>query len=414
MTGFTMKRECSISDLQTKWDVIVVGGGLAGILCTRRLGEKGCRVLLVDQGLPEAHGKLGGFAPFSGAKFSPPPAGMGLASPAGSVADLKEAAGQVIETLGLASRQHTPEASARSEIMLDPSTRYRGYASIVLTTEEMGLVLNRISRFPVGVSVCHVACTRITKAGDRWEVHLLEVNGQRAKVLKCDAVFFAGGRSGSYLLEKTGVTQHERKGIDVGVRIEVVDRGCFAELRKLGPDPKILFHACRTFCLNCPGEMYMYPHGDIMIAGGLAADEACQRANVGLLVRTAGKRERLLKIARSIRDLRCAGRFIYKQEVAENGLGCSLSAVSEVLGNDIAVAIDAFKLQLASLGLAQWRDVHFVHLPLMDWYWPTFGVEERFESEMKRLFIIGDAAGHARGLLQAAISGWLAAAEYLR
>lgn len=150
-----------------------------------------------------------------------------------------------------------------------------------------------------------------------------------------------------------------------------------------------------------------------MIAGGFAADNACTTANVGLLVRTTGKRERLLKIAQSIRNLQGSGLFRSTYEVAGDGLGIASPTVNEILGGDIAAAIDAFKVQLAKLGLARWKDAHRIHLPLLDWHWPTFGREERFESEIEGLFIIGDAAGNARGLLQAATSGWLAAAEYL-
>ncbi len=51
-------------------DSVVIGGGLAGLLGALRLADAGHSVVLFDQALPQAGGRLGGFAEFSGAKFS--------------------------------------------------------------------------------------------------------------------------------------------------------------------------------------------------------------------------------------------------------------------------------------------------------------------------------------------------------
>jgi hypothetical protein len=56
---------------------------------------------------------------------------------------------------------------------------------------------------------------------------------------------------------------------------------------------------------------------------------------------------------------------------------------------------------------------HRWHIPLMDWHWPTFGRPSSCETNVPNLYVVGDVAGHARGILQAAVSGWLAAAEHI-
>lgn len=52
-------------------------------------------------------------------------------------------------------------------------------------------------------------------------------------------------------------------------------------------------------------------------------------------------------------------------------------------------------------------------MPLLDWHWHTFATPSSHLTSLPGVYALGDSSGHARGLLQASVSGWLAAEEYL-
>jgi phytoene dehydrogenase-like protein len=99
------------------FDVTVVGGGLSGLCAALRLGTCGARVLLLDTAITGPTHTLGGFAQFSGAKFSMPPAGMGILPIAGSTEALIHAIEEVLSILELDTTYH--ETSPDIRISLD-------------------------------------------------------------------------------------------------------------------------------------------------------------------------------------------------------------------------------------------------------------------------------------------------------
>lgn len=166
-------------------DAVVVGGGLAGLLTTIRLLESGNSVILVDEGLPDANGALGGFAKFSGAKFSLPPAGMGLVKPAGSEENLFRAIDNVLAILGL----------ARSMVISSSDEGFGGslrkYDSIVLTPAQIDQLVENLSvriRGKAGIVSGTVRAIKNETPGWTIDVHQ---NGQKAMELSAGAVFFA-------------------------------------------------------------------------------------------------------------------------------------------------------------------------------------------------------------------------------
>lgn len=395
-----------------KADVAVIGGGLAGIVAAIRLSQAGSSVVLIDCPLPEARGKLGGFARFSGAKFSFPPAGLGLVPVAGSLEQLNESISQVIEILGISAcaRTESPESDAN----FGGNVVFRRYHSILLPPEGVEAMLDRLTAKVAGkATVVQGKATELNREDSKWKI---AVNGLSESCTHCwtvDAVFYAAGRLSEGVLLRAGAIPSDGKGLDVGVRLEFENRGAAEGLINLGADAKILRGKCRTFCLNSPGQIYRYPFRGITIAGGIVADASIQAANVGILLRVQEKERR-------IEDILRAGELHHKEMIVESArfrtereTWVMPEVLPSVIGVQEAAQLREFIQELSRLGLVNTRLAHRVHMPLLDWHWHTFSSEASHKTSLPNVFALGDSSGHARGLLQAAVSGWLAAQEYL-
>ena len=396
------------------YDVTVVGGGLSGLCAAFCLGTRGARVMLLDVAITEPTHSLGGFAQFSGAKFSMPPAGMGLLPIAGSIETLTHAIDEVLSILGIdkTCQETSPDIRVSMEDQeLARGVQIRRYNSIVLTPKEIARVVSALaSRVRNVVHVVHGRCTSLTPSGGQWMCEYVEDGSPQ--IASSGAAFFAGGRLGADILRVAGCTETSGKGLDMGLRVEFPDKSDLQMLRDFGPDAKIISDRCRTFCLNFPGKIYMYPFGSLEIPGGVVAEDSHPAANVGLLFRTSYKMEVLdAVVSRAHRILQTNG----PSHLAENGfLGPVHDLLLFIYGDDVVRHLSSFAAKLSELGLVNWITPHFVHIPLLDWHWPTFSRSGTFESTAKGLFVLGDCSGHARGLLQAAVSGYIAAQEYLK
>lgn len=388
---------------EEEYDCAVVGGGLAGLVCALRLASLSKRAVLLDQALPQGAGKLGGFAKFSGAKFSYLPAGQGLIPLVGSTDSLRKVLHDVSAILGIASEQH--------EAALDLSAHQfhenlRLYHSVVLTEEQMDNLLEAVAtKVEASATVIRRAVSKVTHDDNLWRIW----NGPD---LICSArlLFCAGGRIGSQLLQQAGAKPQPGRGIDVGVRVEFMDAKGTAGLRSFGPDAKLIRGRCRTFCLNSPGKVYRYPFGDISIAGGIVAPNGFARSNFGILCRLSEKmavRDNIISRLHSLPS----EIFNNMPPVAGDFFGETDSHISQVYGSDVLSDLHAFARFLGERGLVDWQSPHVVHFPLLDWHWDTYAIQGSHRTTLPNAFAIGDAGGHARGLLQAAASGWIAANE---
>lgn len=152
------------------FDAAVVGGGLAGVTAAARLAELGARTILIDRGLPQAGGRLGGFAKFSGAKFSLPPAGLGLVPIAGSRDRLLATIAKVLEFLGI---EHEQDDSSKDlwqgeERGLKEGTQLRSYRSIVLTPDRIDTLIEHVTdRLSHNVMVVRAGCRGLANDAGR-------------------------------------------------------------------------------------------------------------------------------------------------------------------------------------------------------------------------------------------------------
>jgi len=389
-------------------EFIVIGGGLSGLISADTLSRRGAEVVLLDRSLPDGNGSLGGFTGFSGAKFSLLPAGQGLVPVAGSLERLHEAIDDVLRLLRIRSRVESGAGDISADEPLGGAGAIRRYQSIVLTPSEIAETIKVVSeRVRESVQVIAAKATNLRFEGQEWVV-----SSSDGELWRAPSVLFAAGRTGASLLRDAGATLQEGKGVDLGVRIEFLDRSALHRLREKGPDAKILMGRTRTFCLNHPGTIYRYPFRDISIPGGIVGHRDEQRANFGILTRVTQKQATIDRVLHCLGKLGPAG-----YEIAPTVRGPpfqdKLPTLRATYGEAVAGELQAFAEMLGKSELVDFDQLHKVHFPLLDWHWDTFAVGTTHRTDRPGLYVAGDAAGHARGLLQAGVSGWLAAQEML-
>jgi hypothetical protein len=194
------------------------------------------------------------------------------------------------------------------------------------------------------------------------------------------------------------------------VRFSFDSRAPLAGLRELGPDAKFMADGVRTFCLNSPGRIFHYPGLGFNLPGGIVAEADWPESNVGVLCRLDDRQEVLQRIARlapaapaPLLTLQGMGSEIDWTEHARS-----------LLGEHVVLHLEAFMRKLTQSGLINLPRRYVVHYPLLDWHWPVFSRPNQLGTDVPGVFAVGDASGHARGLLQAALMGPLAVEEALR
>lgn len=398
-----------------KAEIIIIGGGLAGMMAALRLIKNGNHVALIDHSLPQADGKLGGFAKFSGAKFSLPPAGLGLLPVVGSLETLELKIHEVWSILELegSSTESSHDSAIEQSDFLGHGTVLRKYSSAVLTPSEIDDLVSRLT-VQIGkfARIINAQATKLVKSGTGWDVHI-STEGRDPEIISANAVFYAGGRLSSAILVNAGASTVAGKGLDLGLRVEFADNIALRNLRALGADAKLINGNCRTFCLNSPGLIYRYPFKNITIPGGVVASETEKSANVGLLVRVQDKKQSLRKVVE-----RCAevyGEILTYSErwVSSSPLDCGEKLISAIYGEEVLAQLRDFSIVLDQSNMIDWSSPHKIHLPLIDWHWDVFCRPDSHRTSLDGVFALGDSAGHARGLMQAGLSGWIAAEEYI-
>ena len=386
---------------------MIIGAGLAGLTTAIRLQQLGFKPLVINSCALDIEGKLGGFASFSGAKFSLPPAGLGLINITKTEDALYDAIESVLDIFELDSNKYTISHDKESVL-----STLRLYKSLVLMPNEIDDLIYRLIAIleRSGINIVRGYCNKIEFNSDVTVVHIKDRKQHR--YLHCQTVFFAGGRLGANILLDAGIAPTDKKGIDVGVRIEFKDHKGLSSLRKYGPDAKIIKGNCRTFCLNSPGLIYRYPYQNITIPGGIVANKMEEKSNVGMLYRSKDKNNllnRVLNVSNSIPK-----KLLEKPHKAQKSIfGESISLINKLYGSLITRELEEFGKYLSDTNLVDWDCEHFIHIPLIDWHWNTFSLEHSFKTGNESIYCVGDSSGHARGLLQAAVSGWLAAEEYV-
>jgi uncharacterized FAD-dependent dehydrogenase len=258
-------------------------------------------------------------------------------------------------------------------------------------------------------------------------------------------LILAPGREGSRWLEREARRLRLtllKNPVDIGVRVEI-PAAVFQPLTDITYEPKLVFHSgtfndrVRTFCVNPYGEVVKeYLKGIWTVNGHSYANSKTSNTNFALLVSTfftepfdepilygryiAGLANLLGKgvIIQRLGDLR-RGRRSTTERIARGGVRPTLKDatpgdLSFVLPyrhlSDILEMIEAIDKIAPGVN----SDDTLLYGAEVKFYSMLPKLTESLETEIANLFAVGDGAGVSRGLIQASVSGTIAAQAIIR
>jgi uncharacterized FAD-dependent dehydrogenase len=454
------------------YDVIIVGAGPAGIFAALKLLNKnaGVKILIIEKGkdidkricpmktkeiscaaCPECAllSGWGGAGAFSDGKLnlSPDIGGFlsryidrhSLQSLIHGVDETYVRFGAPDETYGGNSTELSEIAHTASENNLQfiPSKiRHIGTDRCKIVLKKIKSTLNEKVKIRFNSEVEKVLHRKRTVSG-------IKLNDRTR--ISADFVILAPGREGSRWLEKE--TKRLRltvlkNPVDIGVRVEIPAH-VLEPLTKITYEPKLVFYSkkfndrVRTFCVNPYGEVVKeYIKGMWTVNGHSYAHTQSNNTNFALLVNTSFTEpfDDPISYGRHIAGLaNLLGKSVIVQRLGYLHMGRRSTHERISKGNVKPTLKDATPGDLSFVIPYRYLSDILEMLEALDKIAPgvnsehtlLYGAEVKFysivpqltdslETEIKNLFAVGDGAGVSRGLIQASVSGVLAAQEITR
>ncbi len=326
-----------------------------------------------------------------------------------------------------------------------------------ISKEDLILIPSRVRH--IGTERCRELLTRIREfVNEKVDIlfqervsRIISKNGRvrgvklsDGKTISSDYVIVAPGRVGAQWLER----QARRLGltllnnpVDIGVRVEV-PASVMEPLTSVMYEPKLVYYSktfddrVRTFCVNPYGEVVKeYIKGLWTVNGHSYAEHRTENTNFALLVSTYFTEPFKEPIAYGRYIARLAnflGKGVIVQRLGDLRAG-RRSTPERIKKSIITPTLkDAMPGDLSFVLPYRYLQDILEMLEAMDRVMPginsrhtlLYGVEvkfysmrlkltEDFETEIKGLYAIGDGAGITRGLIQASVSGVVAARAIL-
>ncbi len=275
----------------------------------------------------------------------------------------------------------------------------------------------------------------ITKKGKAAGVRLKD-----GKRLYSEFVILAPGREGSRWLERESRRLHLtllKNPVDIGVRVEI-PAAVFEPLTKITYEPKLIFHSrkfndkVRTFCVNPYGEVVKeYLKGIWTVNGHSYANRRTNNTNFALLVSTSFTEpfDEPILYGRYIAELaNLLGKGVIVQRLGDLQQGRRSTHERILKGGVQPTLKDVTPGDLSFVIPYRYMSDILEMLKALDKIAPgvnsgntlLYGAEVKFysmlpklteslETEIDNLFAVGDGAGVSRGLIQASVSGVVAA-----
>jgi uncharacterized FAD-dependent dehydrogenase len=448
------------------WDVIIVGGGPAGIFCALELAKKpGLRVLLLEKGddLDERIARRNGEGRRGGCSLTTGWGGAGAFSD-GKLTISPEVGGQ----LGtFVSREHLEKLLVEVEetyVHFGAPDRVYGADEEALRDIARKAALADLEFVPARVR--HMGTDRCLEVLQHMRGHvdqsaavrtrtevtdIIEHDGVAVGARLADGgivqgtyVVVAPGREGSQWFQEQANKLHLERAdnpVDVGVRVEL-PAAVMEPLTSVIYEPKLLFNSkqfddrVRTFCV-CPyGEVVLERlESAITVNGHSYAGKRTENTNFALLVTTrftepfrepnaygqyVARLANLLSggiIVQRLGDLQ-SGRRSTPERIAR---GLVRPTLTEATPGDLSFALP-YRYVASIVEMIQALDQ--LSPGVASRHTLLYGVEVKFysarvrltpalETQINNLFAIGDGAGVTRGLVQASASGIIAAREIM-
>lgn len=455
--------------MKKRYDVIIVGSGPAGIFAALELAEQGHSVLMLEKGSDigerscPMHGSAacarceicsilsgwGGAGAYSDGKLTLSPAVGGRLTEYLGQQELEEliasvdavyrshGAGTVVAGGDTATVERLAKKAASYDLELVPS-RIR-HIGTDLCRDVLRSLQNRLKSradmlFRTAVKRILTEQGRatgvVTAAGERYDA---------------DAVIIAVGRDGSSWLEaearRLGLSLRTNP-VDIGVRVELPG-AIMKEITDELYEAKFLYRtrrfrdSVRTFCMNPFGEVVKECSGGITSVNGHSYhDRKTANTNFALLVSTrftepfhepiaygkyiAGLAELLGGgvLVQRLGDLKM-GRRSTPARISEGTVRPTLADatpgdLSFVLPYRHLTAILEMLEALDNIAPGVNSGDTLLYGVEVKYYSVQIQLTHRLETEIRNLFAVGDGAGVTRGLIQASISGVVAAREALK
>lgn len=446
-----------------KYDVIIVGAGPAGIFSAIELtkADKGLKILMVEKGKDidsricpkrdvscDILSGWGGAGAFSDGKLNLSPEVGGFLSRYIDLFNLQSlidyvdgiyldfGAPQIVHGTDLESIKEIERLASKNDLILVPSRiRHIG-------TDRCRDLLKRMRQHLNGkIDVIFESEVKdIIEEGRKVKGVCLD-----GRDIYSDFVVIAPGREGSRWLEGVvkdlGLTILQNP-VDIGVRVEV-PASVLEDLTNVTYEPKLIFYSkrfddkVRTFCVNPYGEVVKeYVKGVWTVNGHSYAGRKTTNTNFALLVSTVFTEPFNEPISYGMYIARLAnflGEGVIVQRLGDLQSGRRSTAERIAKGIVQPTLKDATPGDLSFVIPYRYLCDIMEMIEALDKLAPginsrhtlLYGVEVKFysmqlklsnnlETEIENLFAIGDGAGVSRGLVQASVSGVLAAREILR
>lgn len=442
-----------------RYDVIIVGAGPAGIFSALELvkGNTGVKVLLIEKGQDidkrqspsDILSGWGGAGAFSDGKLN-------LSTEVGgfltryldtkTLQNLIEYVDAIYVGFGAPEELHGNNpaeieklkrlASEKNLTLIPSQIRHIGTDKCLSLLKKMKEFLN--SQVDI---VFEAAAENILIEGGKTKGILLK-NGEE---ILSDFIIVAPGREGSGWLEEKAKTFNLtllQNPVDIGVRVEI-PATVFEPLTGSTYEPKLIFYSkkfddkVRTFCVNPYGEVVKEHIKDIWTVNGHSyAHKKTPNTNFALLVSTTFTEPFKDPISYGSYIARLAnllGQGVMVQRLGDLQAG-KRSTHARITKNLVQPTLkDATPGDLSFVLPYRYLSDILEMLETLDRIAPgvnsehtlLYGVEVKFysmqikltnslETEIENLFAIGDGAGVSRGLVQASVSGIIAAREILK